>query len=90
MNIGFRDWLIEDSNKWTREEKQNFLRMAKFEPDRAVQIISENLADWATVYCSTKGAGVVVANLHTAQADADELFTAYKEHFALELAAITQ
>lgn len=82
----FKDWLIEDTKDWTPEQKQNFLRMAKFNPDQAVHIISDNLLGWATVFCYQTGIAIIVPNNHE---DAQQLFTAYQKHFAVELAAIT-
>ena len=85
MNSAFKKWLIDDSKNWSPEQKKDILRMIKFEPEKMVQLISENLIDWATVYCLQ--AGRTIAS-YDSVIDAKELLTAYQGHFITELAAI--
>lgn len=75
MNAEFKKWIMENSNKWSPEQKQNFLRMVKSEPERAVAIISSSLNWWAVAFTEID-----------CDRDPKEILEAYKEHFAAELA----
>jgi hypothetical protein len=86
MNQAFKEWLIEDSDKWTPVEKSTFLRLAKFEPDKVLQILSANLNDWGIVFSIRTRTSLCV----NPNQDAQDLFAAYKEHFASDLAAVSK
>jgi hypothetical protein len=57
--------------------------MLKFEPDRTLQIISENLLAGDTTFIRQTKTTLVAYSPHD---DACELLKAYQEHFARELA----
>jgi hypothetical protein len=84
MHSEFKDWLIKGSDKWSSQEKQNFLQLAKSQPDKVVEIIAGSLMDWATAFAVQTGAAVSCYDIHE---DSQQLFAALKEHFAAELAA---
>jgi hypothetical protein len=86
MNQRFKEWLIRDSDEWSHQEKQNFLRMAKFRPDKAVQIISDNIWRWGTAAMCEIGS----FDIFDVDSESREIFAAWQEHFANELAAITE
>ena len=86
MHPAFKEFLIKDTEGYTPEQKQNFLRMLKFKPDQMVKIISDNIIDWGTIFCFTAGTFMTTNLPH----DAQELLRAYQEHFAKDLEAITQ
>ncbi|MFA6554703.1 MAG: hypothetical protein WCS89_04345 [Candidatus Paceibacterota bacterium] len=84
MNAEFLRWLVESSDKWSLEQKQSFLLIAKSEPERAVFIISSNLNEWAITFMHTGLSGEVLELDH--DHDPREIFAAYQKHFAAELA----
>jgi hypothetical protein len=56
--------------------------MMKGDPKRVKQIISANLETWARVYSSETLEAVYISIPN----DAEALFTAYQDHFAVNLA----
>ena len=86
MHPAFKEFLIRDTDGYTPEQKQDFLRMLKFKPDQVLKIISENLIDWGTVFSLKTGTLMASYNHHE---DAQELLEAYQKYFAAQLATIT-
>jgi len=90
MNAEFKDWILrqfdQTDSKATKQKKLDFLRTLKLEPDKAEQWISENIASWSVAYQrETKESAMICFPL-----DACLLLEALQEHFATDLAAITQ
>ena len=82
MDVHFKEWLIKDSDTWNPAEKRNALALMRENPERMVQIIFDNMEDWASHYLSGTGRAVVDSYRRS---DAEELMEAYKKHFAAEL-----
>ena len=68
------------------EQKQNFFWIMKFKPDLAVKIIYDNLLEWSTVAAFELGELAI----NDFSAESQDIFKAFQEHFAKEIAAATQ
>ena len=86
MDQEFKEWLLKDSDEWSPQQKNDILRMLKFNPEQLVKNISLAMEDWGTVYIQNTGKVLAQYNTFT---DAQELVEAYKVRFADKLAAIT-
>lgn len=81
MNQRAVDLLITEHENLSPKAKSNFLLILKFDPDLALEKISSMLQDLAPELSIE---AVSVAS------DSQELLTAFQEHFAEEMAIITQ
>jgi hypothetical protein len=82
VDVRFKEWLIKDTATWTAEQKQSALDILQNDPERMVQILVDNMQEWATTF--TTSTGIVVVDSWD-EAAARELMEAYRAHFASEL-----
>ena len=83
----FDYWLIADYTRVGARDQQTFLHMLKFEEGNVARTIVASLEDWATCFVAETGQAHF---WDTDEAEAQRIITALKEHFATELAAITE
>lgn len=86
MNSNLKGWVVETFAEFDSETIQAFLRMIKFAPEKAQQIIDAALLD-ARKHFAAKAEGLIDADFHRASL---ELLEVFKERFAKELAEISQ
>ena len=90
MNQGFRDWCIEQVMEQLKQldsdSKQKFLRRLKFESDKVLQTISEGIHSWSMIYL-VHSQEILHVDFKD---DPKEILSALQEHFAAEMAAITE
>jgi len=86
MDAGFKDWIIKQHEKMNPWDKQVFLKLLKFKPDKILRIIAYCFDDWRAGF--TAETGIMAFNYDSR--DFQEILQAFQEHFAKELEAITQ
>jgi hypothetical protein len=86
VSIEFKDWIIEVHEKMDSKCKPSFLRMLKFAPDRAREIIASSLDEWGMNFVFQTGGPLLV----NPDIDSQEYLKVLQEHFAKEMDAITQ
>ena len=86
MDTKFKERIIRDHENMDPKSKQKFLRMLKFLPNQVLRIISENMPKWQQIHMTTATEPFYV----DFELDPPELLKAFQEHFAAELATITE
>jgi uncharacterized protein (DUF2249 family) len=86
MDTRFKERIIKDHENMDPKNKQEFLRMLKFAPDQVLHIISDHMPNWQMNHMTTAAEPFYV----DFDLDPPELLKAFQEHFAAELATITQ
>ena len=78
----FISWLVADTEGYKPEQKEAFLRMLKFNPEGSLQIIKENVIDWASLYAYDGGVAFQYPGLE------QEIHNAFVEKYKAELEAL--
>ena len=85
MDVKFKAWIIDQHEKFPIDKKQIFLRLLKSDPEKVLQIISNNITDWAIVYSMQTSEMSFAYNHNEICRD---ILKAFKEHFAVQLAEV--
>ena len=85
MEQDFQKWLIKNHEKMDPKYRPSFLRTLKFQPDKALNIIASNLNEWGLNFCYQTNS---ILHIFPDQ-DSRECLRAFQEHFAKELASVS-
>jgi len=82
MNREFTDWVISKIETGDGNLRREFIEMLKNSPDMAKKSISGKVYKWQTAFSGETGKAIDV----DLEDNAQNLFDAFKEHFADEMA----
>jgi len=88
MTEGFKNFMLRDVERLTGDQRRDFLRTLKFDPAFVERFIFENIMDWITSFMISSQKEAILCN--DLKGDSRLLRIAYEQHFAEELALITQ
>ncbi len=88
MDPRFMNWIIKKHEEIDPENKQIFLKTLKFYPDLALSTISSALFNWGTVATFELHLNCLI--IDDVERDSRDVLKALQDHFAKEMAAITQ
>lgn len=87
MDKRFLAWIIKQHEKLEGKNKHCFLQGLKFQPEGVLRFIKENLENWAMVAVATLG---IPISIYGHDLLAKEVLEAFQQHFATDMAVITQ
>ena len=88
MDVIFKNWIVQKVEKDLKnaEQRRKFLLALKFESAKVQEFISGAMHNWG-MFCAVESEKPISQDFQT---DPPEVVQALQEHFAKELATITQ
>lgn len=86
MDPTLKNWILRKFEQAKPRDRQDFLRMLKFEPKKALAFLSDSLPGWGLV-CVRETQEPIT---HNHRKDPPELLRTLKEWFATEIYLIKQ
>ena len=85
METELQDWIVNRHDKIPPDEKRNFLKLLKEDPETVTRTIKSKLMDWATLAVMDLG---IIITTYDNDEDAAELTRVFQEHFKEEMEAL--
>ena len=82
MNARFREWVMKKHDQFDQQEKQDFLRMLKINPEKLLGIISSCVIGWTMIYSEETGK---IVYSYDNKGDSRDILRALKDHYDKEL-----
>lgn len=83
LKMNFVDWVVQNSENWTPDQKRTFTEMLKNQADAVKTRIEDSLIDWSMLFVMRTKQPFIIQRGQSKKISQD-IFDAYCKHFNVE------